>query len=137
MLFAQLQNHDANIFQDFLDSVESLQSTSASPNPQSIALRPSYSRKAARNLLAQFDAKETRRGIDTLRRRIEKHFGEADEEAYSRQLVGLVCKECERGYERTIDRVEAMIRDVYPPTEGEKPVEIEFSRADVSAGFRR
>lgn len=90
-----------------------------------------------RTVLSQHDSKEVRRGIDTLRKRIEKHFGEADEEAISRTLVGYVCKECERGYERVLDRTENLVRDVYPPMEGEKNVEIDFSRSDVAAGFRR
>lgn len=90
-----------------------------------------------RTILSQHDSKEIRRGIDTLRKRIEKHFGEADEEAISRTLVGFVCKECERKYERTLERAERLVKEVYPPMEGEKNVEIEFSRGDVQAGFRR
>lgn len=122
--------------QDFLDSTESLL-TSHPTNPTAIASRPSYSRKAARNLLSQYDSKEIRRGIDTLRKRIEKHFGDADEEALSQKLVGFVCKECERSYERTIDRTERIIMEVYPASEGEKVVELDFAKADVQAGFRR
>ncbi|KAK5124915.1 hypothetical protein LTR85_001105 [Meristemomyces frigidus] len=121
---------------DFLDSTEALL-VSHPTNPTAIASRPSYSRKAARNLLSQHEGKEIRRGIDTLRKRIEKHFGDADEEALAQKLVGFVCKECERNYERTLDRAERIIREVYPPTEGEKTVETEFSKADVQAGFRR
>ena len=88
-------------------------------------------------MLSQFDSKEVSKGIDTLRRRIEKHFGDADEEALSRGLVGFVCKECERTYERVLDRIDTLIKTVYPPSEGEKDVAIEFSRSDVQAGFRR
>lgn len=92
----------------------------------------------ARNLLAQYDGKEIRRGIETLRKRIEKHFGEGNEEQLSRGLVGFVCKECERGYERVLDRTERIIREIYPPTEGEKNVEVFFDRThDVAGGFRR
>lgn len=88
-------------------------------------------------MFAQYDSKEVRRGIETLRKRIEKHFGDADEEALSRSLVDLVCKECARTYDRTIDRMEKMVEKVYPASEGEKAVEIEFSREDVKTGFRR
>lgn len=106
-------------------------------NPTAIASRPSTSRKAARNIFSQHDSKEIRRGIDTLRKRIEKHFGDADEEMLSRNLVSFVCKECERGYERILEQAEHIIKEVYPNIEGEKAVEVEFSRADVQAGFRR
>ncbi|QIX01755.1 hypothetical protein AMS68_007272 [Peltaster fructicola] len=119
---------------DFVDSLESL--LLSNPTPSTIATRPSYSRKAARTVFSQFDGKEIRRGIETLRRRIEKHFGEGDEEAISRTLVTLVTKECERSYDKIIDRVEALLGSVYPPAEGEKGVELEFTREDVS-GFRR
>ncbi|TKA26836.1 hypothetical protein B0A50_04282 [Salinomyces thailandicus] len=121
---------------DFLDSTESLLATHPS-NPTAIASRPSYSRKAARNLLSQYDSKEVRRGIDTLRKRIEKHFGDADEEAISTKLVTLVCTHCEGAYERAMDRMDKIIRAIYPPTEGEKSVELDFSKSDVQAGFRR
>ena len=106
-------------------------------NPSSITSRPTYSRKAARNLLSQWDGKELRRGIDQLKTRIDKHFGHGDDEAKCRELVSLVCKECERAYEKTFTRIEDMIGELYPNLEGEKSVEMEFSRADMQAGFRR
>lgn len=128
---------DANIeLKDFLDQIEAVIPFHPT-NPAAIASRPSTSRKAARNIFSQHDSKEIRRGIETLRKRIEKHFGDADEEMLSRNLVNFVCKECERGYERILERAENIIRVVYPNVEGEKAVEIEFSRADVQAGFRR
>lgn len=121
--------------QDYIESIESLMLSQ--PNPSSIATRPSYSRKAARGVFAQYDSKEVRRGIETLRRRIEKHFAEGDEEAISRSLVTFVTKECERSYEKIMERIEALIGAVYPPTESEKPVELDFTREDVRSGFRR
>ncbi|KAF2719191.1 hypothetical protein K431DRAFT_314290 [Polychaeton citri CBS 116435] len=120
---------------DWLDTTDSLLRTSSSDMP--LASRQNYSRKAVRNLLSQYDGKEIRRGIDTLRKRIEKHFGDADEESISRNLVGLVCKECETAYEKTLDRLETLRRENYPSAEGEKSVEIGFEKADVQAGFRR
>lgn len=78
-----------------------------------------------------------RRGIDALRKRIEKHFGDADEEQISRNLVGFVGKECERSYERVVERLERVIETVYPSGGEEKVVEVAFSREDVKAGFRR
>ena len=122
--------------QEFLDSVDSMKA-SHPHNPSSITSRPTYSRKAARNVLSQYDSKELRRGIDQLRSRIEKHFIHGDDEAKSRDLVALVCKECERAYEKTIGRIEDMIKELYPTAEGEKNVEMDFSVADVQAAFRK
>lgn len=88
--------------------------------------------------MAQYDSKEVRRGIDTLRKRIEKHFGDADEEQLSRGLVSFVCKECERNYERVLERTEKLVKEVYPPNqEGEKDVIIDFAKSEIQAGFRR
>lgn len=88
-------------------------------------------------MLSQYDSKEVRRGIDTLRKRIEKHFGDADEEAISHKLIAVVSKNCQAAYEKAIDRMERIISQVYPAAEGEKSVEIDFSKTDVEAGFRR
>ncbi|KXT15797.1 hypothetical protein AC579_6240 [Pseudocercospora musae] len=122
---------------DFLESAESILSSNPG-NPASLSSRPTYSRKALRTVMAQYDSKEVRRGIDTLRKRIEKHFGDADEEQISRGLVNFVCKECERNYERVLERTEALVKDVYPPgQEGEKDVIIDFSKSEIQAGFRR
>ncbi len=60
-----------------------------------------------------------------------------DDESICRALVALVGKECEKAYDATITRAEDVIRELYPNVEGEKAVELEFSRADVQAGFRR
>lgn len=122
--------------QEFLDSIDSVKASHGG-HAASITSRPSFSRKSARHVLSQYDGKELRRGIDQLRARIEKHFGVGDDESICRALVALVCKECEKAYESTVTRVEDMIREFYPNVEGEKAVELEFSRADIQSGFRR
>lgn len=80
-----------------------------------------------------------RKGIDTLRRRIEKHFGDVEGESAhaSRNLVGFVCAEAQKFYEGTLERTERVKQTVYPNTEGEKNVEIDFSKEDIKSGFRR
>lgn len=99
-----------------------------------IAARPSYSRSAAKKLVQAHDSKEIRRSIETLRKRIEKHFGESDEEQLSRQLVTMVCKECERRYEQILDRLQRVCKELYK--EEEKSVVIEWSKEDIKAGFK-
>ncbi|GAB7350382.1 hypothetical protein MBLNU459_g1005t1 [Dothideomycetes sp. NU459] len=119
-----------------LDFVESSETLLAQKLPgSSIAARPSHSRSSTKKLLAAHDSKETRRGIDTLRKRIEKHFGEADEEQLSRQLVGLVCKECERRYDQILERLQRVCRELYK--DEEKGVDIDWTEADIRAGFKR
>ncbi|KAK1047819.1 hypothetical protein LTR74_017683 [Friedmanniomyces endolithicus] len=97
---------------------------------------PFHSRKTARSLFAQYDGKEVRHGVETLRKRIDKHFGDADEEVIPRGVVALVGRKCERAYERTIERKEGLVREVWPPVEGEKGVEVDFTREDVKNAFK-
>ncbi|KAG9667989.1 hypothetical protein KCU99_g6034, partial [Aureobasidium melanogenum] len=75
---------------DFIEGAESLLNQNMSG--PSIAARPLYSRHNTKKLLASHDGKSIRSGIDTLRKRIEKHFGDADEEQLSRQMVSMVAE---------------------------------------------
>ncbi|KAL4928589.1 GTP-Rho binding exocyst subunit SEC3 [Aspergillus undulatus] len=115
---------------DFLDSVENL--AAASNSPTDVASRPSHSRSVAKKVLATYDAKEIRRGIDMLKKRVEKHFGDADDPGLSRSLVIKVLRECEGRYERTYDRTQQMIRAVY-----EGQLDLDWRKEDAFAMFRK
>lgn len=118
---------------DFLESTESLLSNSASPaSPAAIAARASHSRSTFRKLLAQYDGKEIRRGIETLRKRVDKHFGDADEAELSRGLVVKVLQAVEGVYMEVGERVNRVIKEVY-----EGGLEMEWRREDVIGGLRR
>lgn len=81
-----------------------------------------------RNLLSQHESRELRKGVETLKKRIEKHFGDADEPSLSRGLVELVQTACRKEYESVLDRAEEVVRLVYPAVEGEKEVGVEWRR---------
>lgn len=118
---------------DFLESTESLLSNSTSAtSPAAIAARASHSRNTFRKLLAQYDGKEIRRGIETLRKRVEKHFGDADEAELSRGLVVKVLKAAEGVYMEVGERANRVIKEVY-----EGGLELEWRREDVIGGLRR
>lgn len=119
---------------DFLDSIENIMSTSAGRDaPERIPKsHPSHSRSVFKKVVGAYDAKEMRRGIDTLKRRIEKHFAEADDAATSQKLEKMICEECERRYNNVVERMQKVAREVY-----EGSVEVEFSKTDVSQAFRR
>ncbi|MCJ1280844.1 hypothetical protein MMC26_000161 [Xylographa opegraphella] len=116
---------------DFLESTESLLAN-ATDGPTSIATRASHSRSTFKKLLSTFDAKEIRRGIDTLKKRVEKHFGDADDPNLSRNLVQTVLRECEERYVSVHDRTGRIVAEVY-----EGGLEIEFKKEDVASAFRR
>lgn len=115
---------------DFLESTESL--LLSTPSAPSVGTRASHSRSTFKKLLSTYDAKEIRRGIETLRKRVEKHFGDADDPGLSKGLVGKVLRECENKYNGVGDRAARIVRDVY-----EGGLEVEWKREDVSAAFRR
>jgi hypothetical protein len=115
---------------DFVESTEALlQSTST---PTEIAQRPSHSRVAAKKLLSTYDLREIRRGVETLKKRVEKHFGEADDVALSRSLVGKVLKECESRYSTIHERTQRILQQVY-----EGQVDLEWRKEEAAALFKR
>ncbi|KAI9686618.1 MAG: hypothetical protein M1822_003629 [Bathelium mastoideum] len=113
---------------DFLESTELLLQTMS---PQELAQRPSHSRSVFKKLMSNYDAKEIRRGVDALRKRVEKHFGEADDPNISRKLVGLVLEGCQARYEDTCQRLATIGRDVYDGS-----VEMDWGADDVRSVFR-
>jgi len=117
-----------------LDTLESTESLMASRQPgegfNKIAAMPSHSKSTFKKVLSNYDAKEIRKGIEGLKRRIAKHFGEGDE-VLSQGLVTKVLSGCERFYERVEERILIIGRDVY---DGE--IVAEWTRNDVSQAFR-
>ncbi|CEL05920.1 hypothetical protein ASPCAL07032 [Aspergillus calidoustus] len=115
---------------DFIDSAGNLISTTS--NPADIASRPSHSRSVAKKVLATYDIKEIKRGIEMLKKRVEKHFGDADDPGLSRSLVIKVLRECEGRYERAYDETQGVLHAVY-----EGQLELEWRKEDAIAMFRK
>ncbi len=117
---------------DFLESTESLIRNNPG-SPTSIATRASHSRSTFKKILSSYDAKEIRRGIETLKKRVDKHLGDGDDTAgLSRELVTKVFRECESRYLQIGERVNKVVKDVY-----ENSLEVEWRREDVVSAFRR
>ena len=85
-----------------------------------------------KKLVNSHDAKEMRKGIEALKKRVDKHFGDADDPSISRDLVFKVLKECERKYIGVSERVQRINQDVY---QGE--VEVDWGTQEVQGAFRR
>ena len=119
---------------DFVESTESLLANlSAGEQPIAIGNRASHSRSVFKKVLAGYDAKEIRRGVETLKKRVEKHFGDAmDDVGGNRALVSKVMKECEGRYIAINERVHKIVNEVY-----EGNLEVEWRKEDVTAAFRR
>lgn len=115
-----------------LDFIQSLETLQASGNSSDIATRASHSRMVAKKVLSSYDAKEVKRGVELLKKRVEKHFGDADDPGLSRSLVLKVLRECEQRYETAYDRTRHIIDTVY-----EGQLELEWRKEDVVAMFRK
>ncbi|KAJ5678769.1 hypothetical protein N7462_007013 [Penicillium macrosclerotiorum] len=114
---------------DFIQSVENLE---ANGNVTEIATRASHSRMVAKKVLSSYDAKEIKRGVEMLKKRVEKHFGDADDPGLSRSLVLKVLRECENRYEDAWDRARRIIDTVY-----EGQLEMEWRKEDAVTMFRK
>lgn len=115
---------------DFVQSIDNL--LAAGGSPTDIAARASHSRTVAKKVLASYDNKEIRRGIEMLKKRVEKHFGDADDPGLSRSLVVKVLRECENRYENTYDRTRKIIEDVY-----EGQLELDWRKEETLSMFRK
>lgn len=155
---------DPLISQDFLESTEALLLTGThATDPASVASKPSHSRSVAKRAFSAYDSKEIRKGIEALRKRVEKHFGPPEAggggviglpgpssssqqqqqqgQAQNQQLdteqklVMSVLGECEREYLRVLERAHKVVAEVYSGLE--KSVDVDWTKDDVVAGFRR
>lgn len=89
--------------------------------PSSLATRPRTSASTFRKLIAQHDSRELRRGVDLLRKRVEKHFIEGnqhDSQEVSTNLVIKVWRACELKYISVVREVEAFHREIYDDASG-------------------
>ncbi|KAJ5403485.1 hypothetical protein N7509_003356 [Penicillium cosmopolitanum] len=114
---------------DFISSIETIQANGSTAD---VASRTSHSRAVAKKVLSSYDSKEIKRGIEMLKKRVEKHFGDADDPGLSRSLVIKVLRECEGRYEDAWDRTRRIIDTVY-----EGQLELEWRKEDSAAMFRK
>lgn len=119
-------------------SISSADNASIGSGPSSIALRPSHSRSTAKKILSTYDSKEIRKGVETLKKRIEKHFGEGDDPALARSLVGKVFGECATRYAEAWERMREVVEKVYAGDGNSgSGLEIEWRKEEVGSLFKR
>ncbi|OCH94698.1 hypothetical protein OBBRIDRAFT_769029 [Obba rivulosa] len=126
---------------DYFEGVERLLKTTA---PSEVSSNSSYSKSALKKVLKEYTAKDVRKHIDVLFKRVEKHFTEASEKATTEDasggtgiapgtvLVG-VWKACEEELLRISDLFAKRINQCYK----DSGVILEYAPIDVEAGFRR
>lgn len=115
---------------DFLESAESLMASASTPTE--VSGRASHSRSVAKKVFAAYDAREVRQGASLLKKRVEKHFGDADDPAHSRSLVVKVVQACEQRYESIYNRCRRVINTVY-----EGQLELGWRMEDIIPALRK
>ncbi|KAI0408457.1 exocyst complex component Sec3-domain-containing protein [Xylaria palmicola] len=114
-----------------LEYLENLETQIASGKTiTSIAAQQSNSNATFNKILSTYDGREVRKGIEALRKRVEKHFGDADDPSLSRELVNRVMRECEKFYNEVEVRISTVTTTVYGGD-----VLFEWPRADVKVAF--
>ncbi|KAI1326568.1 exocyst complex component Sec3-domain-containing protein [Xylariaceae sp. FL0255] len=114
-----------------LEYLENLESQISSGKAMTIiAAQPSNSKATFNKILSSYDGKEVRKGIEVLRKRVEKHFGDADDPSLSRDLVNRVNRECEKFYNDVEVRISTITTTVYGGD-----VLFEWPRAEVKMAF--
>ncbi|KAH9937263.1 exocyst complex component Sec3-domain-containing protein [Fomitopsis serialis] len=124
---------------DYFEGIERVLKTTA---PSEVPSNSSYSKSALKKVVKEYNAKDVRKHIDSLFKRVEKHFTEASEKATSEDvstgiasgtvMVG-VWKACEDELLRITDLFVKRIDQCYK----DMSVGLEYTSADVQAAFKR
>ncbi|KAF8273874.1 exocyst complex component Sec3-domain-containing protein [Lactarius quietus] len=122
---------------DYFDGVEQMLRTVA---PSEVSSSGGYSRSALKKVVREYDAKDVRKHVDALFKRVEKHFTEASEVTTGESsgiapgtvMVG-VWKACEEELLRITDIFAKRISQCYASS----GVSLEYSAGDVEAAFKR
>lgn len=100
----------------------------------SLASNANYSKSALRKVVKEFGAKDMRKHIDGLYKRVEKHFTEAsDKVSGSDDMLPIVWKACEQELVNMTARFGMLIAKNY----GDSGVSLEFSKGDIESACRK
>ena len=112
--------------------------------PSEISSNSSYSKSALKKVVKEYNAKDIRKHVDALFKRVEKHFDEASEKTTGEDasastgiapgtvMVG-VWKACEEELLRITGLFNKTVSQSYKDT----GVMLEYSSADVEGAFKR
>jgi len=123
---------------DYFDGVERLLKTTA---PSEVSSNSSYNKSALKKAVKEFNAKDVRKHVDVLFKRVEKHFTEASEKSTTEESGGIApgtvmvgaWKACEEELQRYTEGFSKRITQCYI----DSGVALEYTAADVETAFRR
>ena len=124
----------ANDVQDFFDGVGKLLLNAPASE---IHLHSSYSRSALKKMLKDNGAKDMRKAVETMSKRVDKHFADDDPasttDASTSALIQIVWKEITSALKAETSRAQEMIAKSY----GDSGMGLEYSVSDVEAVCKR
>ncbi|GBE77755.1 hypothetical protein SCP_0106370 [Sparassis crispa] len=126
---------------DYFEGVERILKTTA---PSEVSSNSNYSKATLKKIVKDYNAKDVRKHIDALFKRVEKHFTEASEKATTEEVsvsIGItsgtvmvgVWKACEEELLRITEVFSKRISQCYK----DMGVGLEYSAGDVEAAFKR
>jgi len=120
--------------QDFFDGVERLLQTTPAAE---VSLHSSYSRSALKKVLKDNGAKDMRKAIETMSKRVDKQFTDDDAvsmgEGSNQILIQSVWREVTAGLKRETERA----REIMSKSYGDSGLGLEYGPADVEAACKR
>ena len=124
--------------QDFFEGVERVLKNTA---PAEVAKTSTYNRAALKRVVKDYDAKDVRKHVDALFKRVEKHFTDAAEGTVAgttnNGMPGTVMtgvwKACEDEVLRITEQFSKRINQCY----SDSGVSLEYTAADVESAFKR
>lgn len=121
---------------EFVEGVEAIINKNPGENP---IARHGYSRSVLKRILSGFDAKEVRKGVDVLYKRVEKHFlGEEERSDKDPQLFHKVWSALNAQYSAYYSRLAQIADRYYADSNGEPGSNlIEFTKNDISQAFNK
>lgn len=105
--------------------------------PTEVSKNGSYNRSALKRVVKEYNAKDVRKLVDVLFKRVEKHFTDADAPEgtgpKTSPVLANVWKACEGELLRITDLFMKRISQCY----ADANVSLEYSRSDIEGSFKR
>ncbi|KAN0060684.1 hypothetical protein ACQY0O_007342 [Thecaphora frezii] len=103
---------------DFGDGIDVLL---RSTPPGEVSLHATYSKSAFKRLTKEYTSKDVRKSIEALSKRVQKHFGNDDDDPSEshdcgeeiEEVLAKVWASCEDGFAREVERMARITRDCY------------------------
>ena len=114
------------------DYFEGVDRTLKNTAPSEVSKTSSYNRSTLKRVLKDYDAKDIRKSVDALFKRVEKHFTDEETDAVSSAMAG-VWQACQKELLDMTDLFEDRIRRCFLDTQ----LSLDYTKADVEAAFKR